>query len=136
MKTIVITGSSDDLIEIEGDEREEFGGPGFVVLDSADGYKDVFRVSMNEHGCWNITHVEASGDLTVKIERKVQEDSDGYTGKATVTGNWTSMDGWHSWPPDHEEVFDRISNYALDRLSSPQLLRIYEQIRDAVRDRS
>ena len=80
------TGASDDLIEIEGDIREEFSalhnGPDDAsLLAFSDG--TVLRIHFNEHGTWRIAPVyRGTGTLTIDQAA----EGDGATDKATLTG--------------------------------------------------
>ena len=93
---IIIYGASDDLIEIAGDIRDEFGGPGCVELSTG----DVFEVTYDEDetGVWNVKHVCDSGKCKVDIEFKKEEDDDGYSGRAVVEGPILWVKGWYDWP--------------------------------------
>lgn len=128
MKTIRIYGASDDLIEVDGDIRDEGGGPGFVELSTG----DVFRVDYEDSGCWNVYHHTEPGPLTrlesVEIVRKDAEDEDGYTGHATVTGPIEWVDFWHEWPPSHQQLEDRVED-ELRNVTTATLRRCYAEIR-------
>lgn len=89
---VTLYGSSDDLIEVEGDIEEEFypftdspacGGETGAVLGFSDG--TVLRIVYSRAGVWRITPVvEQPGRLS--IERAPEDDEDNYTDRATITG--------------------------------------------------
>lgn len=88
---VTVYGASDDLIEVEGDVREEFGGgeSGDVIVFS-DG--TALRVAW-EDGVWRIRPVRR-GTAELSIERAPDEyDEDNYTDRATLTGQITGV--WH-----------------------------------------
>ena len=86
--SITIYGYSDDLIEVEGDIREEFSYHDHVddqgdLVAFSDG--TVLRVLFDESGTWRITPVSrGSAQLTIE---QVTEDSDAYTDRATLDGD-------------------------------------------------
>jgi hypothetical protein len=85
---ITIYGASDDLIEIEGDIREEFS------LDNMDDNGDllafsdgtVLRIAYKSSGVWRITKV-FEGTATIEINQAPEADEDNYSDRATVTGD-------------------------------------------------
>ena len=120
-KRLVISGRSDDLIEVDGDFSDEFGGPGYVELSTG----DVFRVDYEDNGCWNVIHYIKTKLLSsVTIVRKEEEDDDGYTGYAEIAGPIAWIDGWYHWPPESGAVQDRLAD-RLDMLSLHELMRAY-----------
>jgi hypothetical protein len=87
--SVTITGASDDLIEIDGDIREEFTAPTVDeiiggVLAFSDG--TVLSITLTDE-MWRI-HTECrgphSGDLT--ITQAVAGDPDNYTDQAVIKG--------------------------------------------------
>lgn len=90
--TITITGASDDLIEIDGDIREEFpytehsttpGGGDLLAF--SDG--TVLRIKFDINGVWRITPV-ARGTGNLRIEQAAEDDADDRTDAATVDAAW------------------------------------------------
>lgn len=83
---ITIYGVSDDLIEIQGDIREEFGyhsdedGDLLAISDGT-----VLRIKYDSDGVWRITPVTKGANL-VTIEQAPANDEDNYSDKATVAG--------------------------------------------------
>lgn len=118
MTRIKIYGSSDDLICIDGDFRGEAGGPGYVELSTG----DVFYVDYD--GCWNVEHVRKSDKVQIEIFRKEEEDDDGYTGHAIVSGDIKWIDFWRDWPHNEEEMRERLADN-LEGLSAEGLIRAY-----------
>ena len=93
MKTVTVTGYSDDLIEVDGDIREEWTGQntdedGDLVLFSTG---TILRVRYNDNGIWRITPVVVNTNATVDIVQAPEEEEDGkpYSDEATVTGDIT-----------------------------------------------
>jgi hypothetical protein len=86
MKTITIYGASDDLIEIEGDIREEFsphedGEPDYLAF--SDG--TVLSILYGEDGNWNIKRLTIG---TASYQHH-KADGDEYTDKVTLQGDLT-----------------------------------------------
>lgn len=82
--SITVYGASDDLIEVEGDIREEFN-----ALDESDGdilaFSDgtILRVVYTNDGIWRITPLKrGSGELTVT--QAVKGDEDNYSDRAVL----------------------------------------------------
>ncbi len=82
--SVTISGHSDDLIEVEGDIREEFGidydshGELFAFSDGT-----IIQVQYSKVGVWRITPmVKGSGELTI-VQAPVDDDSN-YTDRATL----------------------------------------------------
>jgi hypothetical protein len=85
---VIITGSSDDLIEIDGDLSEEFYSPDGGrsegdLLACSDG--TVLRISYTQDGIWRITPV-VQGSAILTIEQAPEDDEDHYTDTATLDG--------------------------------------------------
>ena len=79
---ITVYGASDDLIEVEGDIREEFdidgGGELFAFSDGT-----IIQVEWTKVGVWRITSmVKGSGELTI-VQAPVDDDRD-RTDRATL----------------------------------------------------
>lgn len=86
MKTITVYGASDDLIELEGDIRDEFS-PEDVDATTKLAFSDgtVLSVLYDRDGCWRVNRV-AEG--TAKMEKVEAEGPDGdYTDRVTLTGD-------------------------------------------------
>ena len=80
----VVYGASDDLIEIEGQIREEFSpGEPDVVLGFSDG--TVLRIRFTNDGVWRITTL-AQGSSSLTIVQAPVDDDDIYSDRATLTG--------------------------------------------------
>ncbi|SNR32992.1 hypothetical protein [Blastococcus mobilis] len=82
--SIVITGASDDLIEIDGDITEEFYGndEDGDLLAFSDG--TVLRISYTRSGVWRIVPI-TTGPGFVGITQAPEGDEDNYTDRAEVT---------------------------------------------------
>lgn len=85
---VTIYGTSDDLIEIEGDIREEFyhigdeDGPTYFAF--SDG--TVISVSYTFEGIWRIFPV-VLGTGVLNIKQAVSSESDDYSDRAELTGD-------------------------------------------------
>lgn len=81
---IRIYGASDDLIEVDGGLREEFG---YSQRDIGDllGFSDgtLLRIRFDEEGTWRITRLR-SGSAAFALE---QADEDEGTDRATLDGD-------------------------------------------------
>ena len=83
---IVITGASDDLIEVDGDIREEFtynNDEDGDLLAFSDG--TVLRIQFSDWGVWRITTV-ARGSASLTVEQQPEDGEEG-TDKATLDGD-------------------------------------------------
>lgn len=91
--SVTVYGSSDDLIEVEGDIREELTAiesPSYVALSNG----VALKLRYDEDGCWRINLVAGSG---VTITPADGPDSDNYSDRATVDGDVTWVvhgEGW------------------------------------------
>lgn len=89
MTEIIIYGSSDDLIEIEGDINEEFGFASYqddrdtAYLTFSDG--TVLCVFYDDGGIWRITR-RAKGTAEYKKEEATNPNTD-YSDRVTLKGN-------------------------------------------------
>lgn len=86
MKTLIVTGASDDLIETEGDLSEEFyavSGKGRVEFS----HGVVLDVAYVNPGIWRITVVKGAEHVSL-VPCADEEDGEVYTDTATVTGNF------------------------------------------------
>ena len=84
--SIEVYGSSDDLVEIEGDIREEFS-----LLGDEGGYLAfsngvVLSVEYGHGGVWRIAPMSAPDDR-VSIVQAPADDDDNYSDRATVRGD-------------------------------------------------
>ena len=82
--TVIITGASDDLIEIDGDIIEEFShyGDDPALLGFSDG--TILRVTYDRDGIWRITPV-ATGSAT--LTHVFGQDDREHSDKATLDGD-------------------------------------------------
>ncbi len=130
MKTVTIYGSSDDLIEVEGDIREEFGmEKGFLYFDDG----SIVSVQFSDKGQWKCILV--CGPARIVEYLPVEEaDEDDYSDHLTIKGEFTSVDCWHNNPPTTDEIAERINdffqNWATDDLTADQITRIHKIIKE------
>src|SRR5690348_11142823 len=87
---LIITGASDDLIEIDGDIREEFNalhgrhGDDASLLAFSDG--TVLRIRFSRTGVWRIEPV-VRGTAGLHIECASEDDEGDRTDRATLNGD-------------------------------------------------
>ena len=93
---VVVTGMSDDLIELDGAVSEEFdignGGSGLVAFSNG----VLLRVAFDDDGIWRITPLFGADKVSV-----AQADADGRTDAATVAGpvRWAAhVQAWAAAP--------------------------------------
>ena len=89
---IKVYGASDDLIEVEGDVREEFLAPSddLAVLTFSDGT----ALQIHYTGVWFITPLATGEGTVLNIERNQGPDSDNYSDVATLEGHdfkWAAL---------------------------------------------
>lgn len=98
MKTVTVYGASDDLIELEGDIRDEISpnnneedNP--TKLAFSDG--TVLSVVYDKDGCWRVNRV-AEGTAKMKKVEAEGPDTDNYTDRVTLTGDisWVVAGDW------------------------------------------
>lgn len=87
MKTVTIYGASDDLIELEGDIREEIN-PRNEDEPTRLGFSDgtVLSVVYDKDGCWRVTRVAEGAAKMEKVEA-AGADTDNYSDQVTLTGD-------------------------------------------------
>ncbi len=89
---ITVYGASDDLIEIDGAIREEFGYDDYDdnsdhngdLLAFSDG--TVLRIRRDHAGVWRITPA-ARGAADLRVDQAPEDDDDNRTDRATLTGD-------------------------------------------------
>lgn len=86
MAAVMVTGASDDNIEVDGDICDEFqGGDETAYLAFSDG--TVLSVRYTDEGLWRINRIRGG---SAAYEHQDAEDPDGvYTDKVTLTGDLT-----------------------------------------------
>lgn len=78
MAKLIITGSSDDLIEIEGEFREEFN---VYTDDQKDGFLlavsdgTLLNINYDQDGIWRIKRLKSGGATFNKVEGDVERDT-------------------------------------------------------------
>lgn len=91
--TVTVYGSSDDLIEIEGDIREEFYAPteGPAMLGFSDG--TLLSIEYNSDGVWKITRRDRGHSTKLSIDYAEGPDTDNYSDRATIDADikWVVM---------------------------------------------
>lgn len=86
MKTIVVYGASDDLIEIEGAIHDEFSpsDDGPTKLAFSDG--TVLSVVYDDDGCWRVNRVAEGSAKMEKVDAE-GSDTENYSDRVTLTGD-------------------------------------------------
>ena len=86
MKTVIVYGASDDLIEIEGDISEEISPNDESPAKLAFSDGTVLSVVYDADGCWRVTRVVAGTATMEKVEAE-GPDSKNYSDRVTLTGD-------------------------------------------------
>lgn len=97
MSEVTIYGASDDLIEIDGDLREEFNAydeDEGVYVAFSDG--TILRVKYDEDGCWRITPTFLGRASYFKTEA-MGADTPNYSDKVRLTLDPLTSDEEFSW---------------------------------------
>lgn len=85
MNTIIISGVSDDLIEVKGDIRDEIPGNDETPVKLAFSEGTVLSVFYDGDGCWRINRLAQGEAKMEKIEAE-GSDSNNYSDRVTLTG--------------------------------------------------
>ena len=87
MKTIIISGASDDLIELEGDIREEYS-PNNDEEQTLLAFNDgtVIGVKYADDGCWRLNRLQ-KGTADYSKKEADGTDTDNYTDRVTLKGD-------------------------------------------------
>lgn len=89
MKTVTVYGASDDLIEVDGDIREEFyanGDDGADYLAFSNGL--VLQVIYGDEGVWRINTVEPGyGEIVTRVPAPIGDDNN-YSDRVTVKADF------------------------------------------------
>ena len=124
---VKVYGSSDDLIEVEGDIREEFGaydqakllifndGTQVKVQYSPEGYDGKWRVEPK---------VKPEGVMMAHIPAK--NDDDDYSDVLEIEGPFTSVECWKAYPPHQKELVEAFEQIEMRDLNADQLMRMYK----------
>ena len=117
MKTVTIYGSSDDLVEVEGDvpgcdEYGTIGDPLFVELSNG----AAFRVEYTDRGVWTVGQVAvggsaADGTRATKEPYGEGDDPEPYTETVRVTGPVEWVEVWKTYPPTIREIDEKVGDY-------------------------
>ena len=94
MKKVTIYGASDDLVELDGDIRDEIGCYDEPNMKLAFSDGTVLSVKYDDDGCWRVNRV-AEG--TAAMEKVDAEGPDGnYSDRVTLTGDikWAVAGTW------------------------------------------
>ena len=83
---ITICGASDDLIEIDGDIREEIYAIDEKPTHLAFSEGTVLSIQYDDDGCWRIHQIKKGSAFIQKAEAE-GPDSDNYSDVVTLTGD-------------------------------------------------
>jgi hypothetical protein len=92
MQRVTIYGSSDDLVEVEGDLSEEFSGQD-VTLVFGDGTK--VRAFYHRDGVWKVS-LESGPAKQVEYQPATDADDENYSDRLTLEGELVSVDKVYS----------------------------------------
>lgn len=104
---VLIYGVSDDLIEIEGDVREEFTFPNDddVHLALSDG--TLLSAEYGDNGVWRF-RVLSAGRMGVTIDQAPADDEDNYSDRVSVVGiehiRWVALGTQYVLPKRSHDV--------------------------------
>lgn len=89
--TVTIYGASDDLIEIEGDIREEWSPPedGPALLAFSDG--TVLRIEFERDGTWRIAQIKQGSAEYTHVPSVGDDD---YSDRVTLSGDIGGTIAW------------------------------------------
>ena len=95
MKTVTIYGASDDLIEIEGDIREEISPEGDEPTKLAFSDGTVLSILYDSDGCWRV-HRVMQGTATLNKTEAEGPDTKNYSDRVTLIGDikWVVAGKW------------------------------------------
>ena len=82
---VTVYGSSDDLVEVEGDVEEEFSGPGDGPFYLAFSDGTILSIIYGDESIWRIAPVRR-GAAKLTVEQAARGDEDNYSDRATLDG--------------------------------------------------
>lgn len=87
--TVTVYGASDDLIEVEGDIREEFNPTEGVssFLGFSDG--TLLKIVYDDTGVWKIIRIARGHNTALTIDSAEGPDSSNYSDRATLDADIT-----------------------------------------------
>lgn len=115
---VTIRGYSDDLVEVEGDLREEFCGDQ-VTLVFGDG--TLLEVSYGNDGCWHISRSKEGSATFTETFKAVDPDSDQYSDVATLEGDLVSVDKVRS----HSEMAEALQDASWYSLEANHISEVF-----------
>jgi len=134
-KRITISGFSDDLVEVEGSIRGEWGLdstslPKYLLLSTG----DIFSINYDNKGMWRVKHVEDSGLCDVTITEAPEEEGDDgvYSDVALVLGPITWLSAWDEQPIASDDGMLELMQDMLTDLTAEQRMDIYMQMMNMV----
>lgn len=92
MKTITITGSSDDLIKVEGDINEEFGyySENSIFMGISDG--TLLKIRYDEDGIWRIERlIQGSSSVYAHMPGSISENKNDVVAISGENLNWVLL---------------------------------------------
>ncbi len=109
MRTITIYGSSDDLIEFEGDITEEYcvDEEGYLIFDN----DVVVKFAYTDDGEWKFQLVSGPAEIVshIKAGKADCEKYNDYSDVLTIKGDFNHAYAWKNNPPSVYEIKEFLS---------------------------
>ena len=115
---VTVSGASDDLVEVDGDLSEEFGGDE-VTLVFGDGTHPLVRYA--EDGCWRVSLVKQGTATYRHVFTATDSDSDNYSDRAELEGDLISVD----MVRDHREIVRMLGSANWRAISDDNAQALY-----------
>ena len=115
---VTVSGASDDLVEVDGDLSEEFGGDE-VTLVFGDGTHLLVRYA--EDGCWRVSLVKQGTATYRHVFTATDSDSDNYSDRAELEGDLISVD----MVRDHREIVRMLGSANWRAISDDNAQALY-----------
>ena len=115
---VTVYGSSDDLVEVEGDITDEFNGD-TVTLIFGDGTHLLAQYA--DDGCWHINLTKEGTATYRKVFTATDSDSDSYSDRVELEGDLVSVDKLRS----RSEIVDALGNASWRNISEADAQALY-----------
>lgn len=121
---VKVYGASDDLVEVEGDLREEFDG-GDVTLIFGDGTH--LKVEYCEDGCWHISRVKKGTAKFKKVFSTPNSESSDYSDIVELEGDLVEVDRLRT----PSEMGDYLSGVDFNDLPDDTIVEVFNLVKKA-----